>query len=732
MNRSFLFSILLSVLGVLFQAQELVTNYPGAVSAWNGGVRHDFQLNGVFCTIVEPGECAPGRPWYWKARFFDAFPYPEIALLKEGWTIAYTDVADLYGAPDAVRRFDQFYRFMLSRGYHRAPALAGYSRGGLIAINFASRYPERVSSLYLDNAVCDFRTWPGSGKYPQGWEDLRKAYGLTEAAAVNSPWDPVERLQALAVSGVPVLALCALKDTVVPPETNTKRLEEIFKTHGGDLTVLNKPEADHHPHSLENPAPIVEFVQKNFTNFTLQKEYQDVPMPWNPDFRCQYDSRRKLLVVTLWQWPQEQRVVLGGISGEPEEIWMECNGEKYPLPCSVRPDGWYIFLPAVQPSEGDQRLFIQLQKELETQQPVLRMTSTEDLRLNAANGMRKDGIWRWQVYTPGVESYVVRFAQPHSVSLKISNGEEQAELLPGQQLALLNGKESLQTIALDGLSELEYPNLEIGDLRSAVMELSISKAQTMAGKRAMLHGTDIILDKSQQKVKWELPFALDADFMVVAQYACGADCGVDCVHEAERTVLDFHATGDQTRFLFLPVGQIRMTSNPVKPEICLGLQHWGSLVLRKILLVPAGVEHFCEELVTGDSYDAGQKDLFTLPLDQARLIGGNLRIVKGNNCITHWWLPTEYVIWPITNVKPGRYVVKANIGTIETSRLAFNAGGETLLAEIPNTHDYDACQPFVFGEVEISRAQDAWLQIYPASGYNAVNLSEVTLERKAE
>lgn len=39
-------------------------------------------------------------------------------------------------------------------------------------------------------------------------------------------------------------------------------LYEYYKKHDGDITQIVKPEADHHPHGLEDNGPLVEFVSR--------------------------------------------------------------------------------------------------------------------------------------------------------------------------------------------------------------------------------------------------------------------------------------------------------------------------------------------------------------------------------------------------------------------------------------------------------------------------------------
>ncbi len=42
-------------------------------------------------------------------------------------------------------------------------------------------------------------------------------------------------------------------------------LEKRYRALGGDITVIAKPGVGHHPHSLKDPAPIVEFVLRSLS-----------------------------------------------------------------------------------------------------------------------------------------------------------------------------------------------------------------------------------------------------------------------------------------------------------------------------------------------------------------------------------------------------------------------------------------------------------------------------------
>jgi hypothetical protein len=53
-------------------------------------------------------------------------------------------------------------------------------------------------------------------------------------------------------------------DKVVPHKENSELLYERYKALGGPVERIVKPGADHHPHGLTDPKPIVEFFQPMF------------------------------------------------------------------------------------------------------------------------------------------------------------------------------------------------------------------------------------------------------------------------------------------------------------------------------------------------------------------------------------------------------------------------------------------------------------------------------------
>ncbi len=239
--------------------------FAGRISSFHSYDRYDFSYAGRECIVVAPKTAAPGKPWIWRARFFGHEPQTDVALLEKGFHVAYTDVAGLFGSPKAVAIWDRFYAYLTQvHGFAARPALEGMSRGGLIVYNWAAKNPDKVACIYADAPVCDIKSWPG-GKgagpgSPADWAQCLEAYGMTEEQALTARCNPIDHLEPLARAGVPLLHVVGDTDEVVPVAENTAILEERYKALGGSIQVIHKPGVGHHPHSLQDPTPIVQFI----------------------------------------------------------------------------------------------------------------------------------------------------------------------------------------------------------------------------------------------------------------------------------------------------------------------------------------------------------------------------------------------------------------------------------------------------------------------------------------
>lgn len=237
----------------------------------------NFKLDSVACKVIMPKKVAIGDPWVIRARFWGHEPQADIALLERGFHIAYCDVANLFGNDEAIKRWDKFYRLMTNAGLSKKVVLEGMSRGGLIVYNWAAENPKKVAAIYADAPVLDGKSWPGGvgkGKgSPKDWENFKKVYGIkNDSDSVNFKGNPIHKMSHIAKADFPMLHVVGETDNVVPILENTVPFEKGIKSKNGNIEVIYKKENGHHPHSLQNPTSIVDFILRatnQKTNFAI-------------------------------------------------------------------------------------------------------------------------------------------------------------------------------------------------------------------------------------------------------------------------------------------------------------------------------------------------------------------------------------------------------------------------------------------------------------------------------
>jgi pimeloyl-ACP methyl ester carboxylesterase len=237
-------------------------------SRWRGFVCLEDIVDGRPCKIVCPDTPAPGRPWAWRPEFFDAFAGIDEALVRNGFHLAYLDVVDHYGSPKAIAHGEAFHRHLVTlHGLSTKPAFIALSRGGLFAFNWAASHPDKVACIYADNPVCDFKSWPagqGTGKgSPTDWGKCLAVYGLNEITAVAYQNNPVHNAAQLAAHHIPLFQVYGDRDDIVPAEENAVRMRAAYLAAGAPYNEIVKPGAGHHPHGLDDPLPLTDFMQQH-------------------------------------------------------------------------------------------------------------------------------------------------------------------------------------------------------------------------------------------------------------------------------------------------------------------------------------------------------------------------------------------------------------------------------------------------------------------------------------
>lgn len=246
--------------------------FAGKKSDWKGFERYDFSYYGRNATVVGPQKAAKGNPWIMRPAFFGSYAQADSALLTKGFHVVYFDVTHLYGSPRASKLFNGFYDYLLKKyQFSDKVTLEGLSRGGLFVQNWAVKNPDKVACIYVDAPVCDIKSWAGR-KAATLWNDFLKEYNVTDAQADTLKCSPVDQAVELAKTKLPILSVCGDADKTVPMLENTMVVRDKMVAAGGSLRLISKPGVDHHPHSLTDPTPIVDFVLQHQPDY-LQKHH---------------------------------------------------------------------------------------------------------------------------------------------------------------------------------------------------------------------------------------------------------------------------------------------------------------------------------------------------------------------------------------------------------------------------------------------------------------------------
>ncbi len=219
--------------------------------------------------VVVPKKIADGKPWVWRARFFGHEPQFDIAMLNRGYHVVYCDVSNLFGHKSAVEKWDNFYNYLkFEHLFSNKVILEGFSRGGLIIYNWAAKNPDKVAAIYADAPVMNLNSWPNQ-KCPAVLKQMMKLYGFkTNTDIANYKLNPINTIGVLAKYNIPIIHVVGDADTVVLVKENTAIAEKTYKKLSGTFKVIHKAKVGHHPHSLKDPQPIVDFI----INHTTQKK----------------------------------------------------------------------------------------------------------------------------------------------------------------------------------------------------------------------------------------------------------------------------------------------------------------------------------------------------------------------------------------------------------------------------------------------------------------------------
>ena len=234
---------------------------------WMGFSCRKFVFEDHEAIVVFPEEgtkngCLAVKTEYWGSFAENA----EIPLLLDGYHVCYIKNDNRFGVDADLDRKARFIRHVQQTyGLQEKCVPVGMSCGGLIAVKFAARYPELISCLYLDAPVINYMSWPcGFGEavdVPKDHTEILNALGMKNLAELLACRDmPLDKLGTLVEHRIPVVMVSGDSDRAVPYCENGAFLEKAYREAGVDLEVYIKPGGDHHPHGLEDPQAVLDFI----------------------------------------------------------------------------------------------------------------------------------------------------------------------------------------------------------------------------------------------------------------------------------------------------------------------------------------------------------------------------------------------------------------------------------------------------------------------------------------
>ncbi|MEG1536227.1 MAG: alpha/beta fold hydrolase, partial [Clostridia bacterium] len=206
--------------------QSIRDNFARDNSKSSKAVCDNSKNENSICSGVICNNCVRStrQKWMWRTEFFGIFDDVDIAMLDKGYYLVYYSISDLYGSPKAVNLMDKFYNFITAKlQLDEKTNFIGHSRGGLYAIHFAAKFPQRVGAMFLDVPVVDIRSWPAKVA-PREWKECKALYGLTDETSDRYAILLKKALENLTENKVPLVLVSADSDSVVPFEENSKIL----------------------------------------------------------------------------------------------------------------------------------------------------------------------------------------------------------------------------------------------------------------------------------------------------------------------------------------------------------------------------------------------------------------------------------------------------------------------------------------------------------------------------
>ena len=207
----------------------------------------------------------PNGRWVLKTEYFGAFPKAEVELVKKGYHLFHLQSITRWHKDEDTEARARLCGYVSEKyGLSKKCVVVGMSCGGMQGSDLGAKHPECVSCLYLDAPVVNLLSCPAglgkAGNDMMGEFEKAKDMSLTDLLSYRE--HPLDYIPALVKTGIPVIMVAGDSDKVVPYDENGILLEKAYKDAGCIIETYIKEGCDHHPHSLDDVTPILNFIEK--------------------------------------------------------------------------------------------------------------------------------------------------------------------------------------------------------------------------------------------------------------------------------------------------------------------------------------------------------------------------------------------------------------------------------------------------------------------------------------
>ncbi len=211
--------------------------------------------------------CEPNGRMLLKTEYLGAFQAFDAAMLKRGYYLIFISHQTRWASDEETDIMAEFVRYCANElGADERCIIEGMSCGGLQGARLAEEYPELCAVLYLDNPVLNILSMYGLGacrdeSVASFKREIINTFRVDDSSIINFRKSPIDKMEVLIENNIPVIMIYGNCDPVVIYGENGRVLEDYYKEKGGNIKVISRSMQMHHPHGLDDPTPIIEFVE---------------------------------------------------------------------------------------------------------------------------------------------------------------------------------------------------------------------------------------------------------------------------------------------------------------------------------------------------------------------------------------------------------------------------------------------------------------------------------------